>query len=710
MKLYLDTESIGLMGPVKLIQYSVDQGPIQFIRLPRYWQSDPAAVKQVWGLVDMLNNPDTELIGFNLSFDLFKLYQTIHSINEPEDSPNRWVQPFRCRSIDLYNHAVRFGPFAPWAFSRKTGRRVVVIRKLPKECLHTVVVEVEKLLNKRLPAGVKVNRSHHVVPKRKDLVTVSWVASASNGLKPLGTYYGYKTEHKLVDCWPLPKGEKQHLPYSEEQHDELHTQCDSILYDHTNPFYEYAKADIELLWVVERGLGYSREDHNDAATAAIAYTRYYGFPLRREVLLRTAESYKAKVRESETVLAGTNLRSSKQRLAKLREYEPWISSSSKTVLREIAKEESTVGRVARMMLEYGANKQRLDQVEKLLECRTGRAHPNLRPLGTATHRMSGTAGLNWQGIAPAEGGVGIRAALETPAGGDFSNFEIAIAASAWGDKQLLKDLSDGVDIHLIVAVSTHPDLKGIITYEEALKAKNDHNHRSHDLVKRTRTDTKRVVFGILYGAAAPKIAEVLGVDETTAQGVIDGFFQRYSGAGDFRKREERRFLTADLDKWKSDSVSLMARDAEDILGSKRHFDFEADVAATLWSMGMRSDMVLPTGTIIRQELKGAQSLSGAVRSALLGAALSIQQTVCRAAINTPIQMSGANLTKLLGQMLWDELRVPYLNIHDELIFAQHPNFNYKRIQEIVSRFEAQYKTKVTHLKFELKETQTWSDK
>lgn len=471
MNLYLDTETVGLNGPCKLIQYSRGTSrTVQMIKLPRCGGGE-YTVERFAELYDLLQLPTTTLIGYNIGFDLYHLYRTAHSFlfNKDETSFERPVPAFKCKVLDLYMHALRFGPFAPWAFSKKTGRRIVVMRRVPVLAKDAVTKLVESQLAERLPSGVKISRSEHVVKGTKELITLSWVASASLGLKALAEHFGADKVQHIQDVWPLPNKdeEKLWLPYSadyDKVYRDVEVACDKVLsgYDpRSDNFFKYAEDDIRYLWRCEEGLKFPQPDHHDAAVEYIAYTRYHGFPLDREVLQRTHDVYAQRVKDAETLLAGVNLRSSKQRLAKLQQYESWIANSSKKTLKVLARDENTdLGKVAATMLGYGAAKQRLDQVNKLLECKTGRAHFDLKPIGTSTQRMAGTAGFNAQGIAQAEivngKPIGIRAALLSPFGGDMFSFELAIAASAWNDSQMLSDLGDGTDIHLATACEVHP--------------------------------------------------------------------------------------------------------------------------------------------------------------------------------------------------------------------------------------------------------------
>lgn len=738
MKLYIDTETVGLNGPCKLIQFSIDRGPVQFIPLFEGWQNGDTWA-DVADLLKLLYKPEVTVVGFNLSFDLYHLYRVLHTWNmRPLDSEDRPVKPFLSKTCDLYTHVVQRGPFAPWAFSKKNGRKVVAVRKIPKVAAEPVAEYVEKLISQQVPAGVKIVRSTSAVKGRKDLVTLSWTAAASLSLKAHADHYNGGKATKIEEVWPLPPREieKTWLPYYEESdYGPYVLACDAVLRDAfpddwdrlADPnkdrsrgalFKNYAEDDIKYLWLVEDRLGVHGSDEiHSSNVAAVAYTRYYGFPVDLAALARTRDAYSARVVGAETLLNGVNLRSSKERLQRLRDFDPIIGSSSKATTTALAKEDTPVGRCAKAMREFGYYKQRLDQVNKVLESRTGRWHPDLRVMGTSTGRAAGTAGFNAQGIAQAEDGLGLRTAILTPWGGDFASFEIAIAASAWKDEQLLADLDAGTDVHLVTAITIHPDLVPLkLSYEEALRAKEDKIHPHYQIVKRCRTEIKRVVFGILYGAGAPKVGDVLAVDHDEAAKVIDKFFTRYAGAGRFRASEERRFCTADTESWSPSSVARMGIEASDMTGSyKRSFRFEAEVADLLWrSARLPAELSekIPEGTVIRSPEKGMQTVHGAVRSAFMGAAIGIQRAVARAAINMPIQATGAVLTKQLLAELWEKYHIPMLNVHDELIAAGHPNFHTFEtdVGKSVKEFIENKKALVKHIGFDAKRTKCWADK
>jgi DNA polymerase I-like protein with 3'-5' exonuclease and polymerase domains len=724
-RLYLDCETVGLNGPAKLIQFSVDRGPIQFVKLFRGWPVDSRTMVELVRLSQLLDDPDTLVVGFNLSFDLYHLYRVFHEAYGLDGtSADRPVQPFLARALDLYTHAVTHGPFAPWAFTKSAGKRVAVVRRIPAVAKEHVAKAVEDELARRLPAGVAVKRSEHRVTGSRELVTLSWITAAPLTLKAHARHYGAQTQ-AIEDVWPLPRREDERpwLPYAadyEHTYKLIEDQCEAIMAGTgpaTDAFYRYAADDIRFLWLVEDGLGCPAPTHHDASVEIVAYTRYYGFPLDRDVLLKTQAEYKRNVDDAERQLAGINLRSSVQKLAALKKFEPWLTACNKNVLTALVRDGSTqAAPLARAMLQYGKSKQRLDQVNKLLESATGRAHPSLRAMGTATGRMAGADGLNFQGIAPAvklaDGSrIGIRAAIKSVLGGDFSAFEVAIAASAWHDTQLLADLDAGVDVHLMTAVTVHPDVVKLgLTYDDAVKVRKDKAHPHHDLLERARNDCKRIVFGLIYGCGPEKVEEVLGLPPGRGQEILDRFFGRYQGLGAFRAREERRFQTADTERWTAGSVADMAREAQDLLGFKRRFHFECDLADAFWQLGHTGVKTGLAGTVTRNQEKGPQTIDNAIRSALLGAALAIQAAVCRQAINMPVQATGANLNKLLAERIWRRLHCPMLNVHDEQQFPAHANLNVDRVFAVVREFEAEYRSKVKHIAFDLKRIECWADK
>lgn len=709
-----DTETAGLNGPVKLIQYNINGGKVHFIPLLTGWQYSKSTTQKVREFYNEFYNPSTTVCGWNTGFDLYHGYRTLHSIENRLDSAVRPVRPFLCNVVDYYLHALRTGPLAPYAWVRaKPGKTkakpVAKISRVPTDVVEAVAFKVEERLKALLPSIASPRRHYHEVKGRTDLTTISFDIDMPFGLKAHAEYWGAEVI-KIKDVWPLlnRKLEKPWLPYyDEEVYEAVNRQCDEVLNDPTSEFWTYAKNDIEYLDLAKEKLGNPSPDHHDAATSYISYTRYHGFELDREVLIKTKAAYEGKMTAAVQQLGNINIKSSKQRLALLKQHLPFVASSGRKVIEALSTNDNAQLRtVCRAMLDYGMHKQRLDQVIKLLDCRTGRAHPELNPFGTATSRMAGSAGFNWQGVAPAKEGVGVRAALQAKAVGDFNSFEVCIAAAAWNDQQLLRDLTNGVDVHLLAASNLHPQWPKDVTYEQAKTHIADQTG-PWKLLKKCRQEAKSgLVFGPMYGAGGPKVEEVFNLPAGEGDKKLLAFFTRYQGLKAFRERQLSSFCTADTAKWSRNSIDRMQETAKDLTGDQRNWTFEKQLAKVFWELGTDGIQNLPMTPIVRQEKKGQQTVAQAVRSALLGAAIAIQQAVYRQGCNTPIQMTGANVCKMLGELLWNMFHIPLLNIHDEYVMGDYS----PEIQKAVDDFVSKHKAIIPHLGFDLKPTNKWSDK
>lgn len=100
---------------------------------------------------------------------------------------------------------------------------------------------------------------------------------------------------------------------------------------------------------------------------------------------------------------------------------------------------------------------------------------------------------------------------------DWKGAEIRVFTAYARDPQLEAAINAGLDVHSWFT----QEIFGIPYDEVEAKKETD------PVIKETRTTVKRVVFGILYGAMAKKIAETAGITEERAQEVIDKLFARF---------------------------------------------------------------------------------------------------------------------------------------------------------------------------------------
>ncbi|GAB5495808.1 MAG: DNA polymerase I [Phycisphaerales bacterium] len=150
---------------------------------------------------------------------------------------------------------------------------------------------------------------------------------------------------------------------------------------------------------------------------------------------------------------------------------------------------------------------------------TGRIHASFNQTVAATGRLS-SSDPNLQNI-PIRTDVGreIRKAFVAPKGSvlisaDYSQIELRLLAHLSQDKALIEAFREGQDIHRAVAAQIH----GVPL---------------DDVTKDQRSGAKMVNFGIVYGITPFGLARRLGVSNTEATEIIDGYKKRFPGITTF---------------------------------------------------------------------------------------------------------------------------------------------------------------------------------
>lgn len=124
---------------------------------------------------------------------------------------------------------------------------------------------------------------------------------------------------------------------------------------------------------------------------------------------------------------------------------------------------------------------------------------------------------------------------------DIKAAEIRVLSMYANDKTLINAINDGFDIHTVILTHIkHPHIPVNLSDEKfyaKYKIYADLKDEGDKEINKFRTDVKRTVFGTLYGARAPKIAEQLG-DESPegvafAQKIINAIFKTFPGVEDY---------------------------------------------------------------------------------------------------------------------------------------------------------------------------------
>lgn len=156
---------------------------------------------------------------------------------------------------------------------------------------------------------------------------------------------------------------------------------------------------------------------------------------------------------------------------------------------------------------------------------------------------------------------------------------------------------------------------------------------------------------------------------------------------------------------------------ESMLGFRRYFTLENKICRALFALAEN-----PPDTWRKMKIKVVrrdreQTVSGAVQSALFGAAFGIQSACMRAACNHRIQSTGAQITKHLQRRIWNlqpygisEWVVQVYNGHDEIMATHHPDLA-EMIAQTVKATITGFQTKIPLLKMEWKSNlSTWAEK
>lgn len=232
-------------------------------------------------------------------------------------------------------------------------------------------------------------------------------------------------------------------------------------------------------------------------------------------------------------------------------------------------------------------------------------HTDFKQTGTSSGRLS-SANPNMQNI-PVQGewAEKIRKSFVVRKGYkflgmDYSQIELRVLADMSGDDLLIEDFQNDVDIHKATA-------------SRILKKEVE------EITKKERSLGKTVNFGILFGQTAFGLANMLGIDNDTAAGYIQSYFQHYVGVEECMRSLEK-------EAYKLGYVQTM-------------------FGTTRWIKGIRSRNI--------RLMRAAQ----------------------REAVNMPIQGGEADIMKLamikLDEMIEREFEDDafiLLQIHDELIF------------------------------------------
>lgn len=683
---YLDSETISFTGPPVLIQYA--WGNKGKIVLHDVFDKP---VKETLELIQQFSDPYTCVKAFNITFDWYqmvKTYNTFSRVSNKSEPPNQeeifyiegsYPQDYCLKpgySLDFMLYCQR----GPYQYLQE--RKKVYVRKVHNSIAQEVAAHLDKVTS--LPKGM--NHEWKIFP-------IEGTAFSDIVLR-------FKPKYNLetIGQDALGRGKAPSyfhlLPKFDEIKHHVWTPWIEVA-DTWKEFWrtnenarEYARRDVEILQELDRHFQFPSPNHyNDKLSILVANSRWKGFSVDKDAALK-------KINELEKVCDGfpVNLNSP-----------PQVGDYIRKQLSPI--EAATIKKLDAKAIE-GLAKKGLKPAIEVVNARKANwtigyinklkhpsihgarwaAHPDFMVTGTLSDRMSGVGGYNQHGAPKTIRDIyDLAYEGEVLSGGDFDGFEVTIASAVYNDPLMIEELKSGKSIHASYGASMYD-----LSYADMMKTKKvcykcDGTGQNEDLgdcdvcLGRGEADlytkAKSGFFGLIYGAQAKKEAETLGISLEKAEAGIQAFSEKYPGVGRHREKIFNKFCSMRQPTPNGKVIwHEPAEFVESLYGFKRYFTYENYITKLLFDLGENcpSSWSRYKNNIERRQGR-IQTVFGAVKSALFGAAFSVQASNLRAAGNHEIQSTGATVTKLVQCRIWDHqpkgihswVTRP-LNIHDEL--------------------------------------------
>ena len=368
-----------------------------------------------------------------------------------------------------------------------------------------------------------------------------------------------------------------------------------------------------------------------------------------------------------------------------------------------------VARRVKVVLDAKAAAKEVELYTKLL--RAGKFHASFIVIGAKSSRMSGTDNLNAQGIKNTDE---VREQFPLAVSGmvlgigDFDSFEVGLADAVYADPEMRKDLESGKKIHGIFGALLHPGM----SYEDILAtAKTE-----HDLYK----SGKQGFFAtILYFGDENTLLNKQGIPREVGQKAISSFLNRYKKIKEGRDNIEREYgVLRQPGGLGTKVVWQEPKDyVESFLGFRRYYTLENKICKALYGLAQKPPKEWRDCAIKVMRRQKVQTASGAVASALYGAAFQISAATVRSVGNHLIQSPGAEITKSVEADVWElqpvgihPWRVLPMQVHDEIIAVSLPELS-GEVKEIIDTSVAHFREKVPMLKMDWKEhANNWAEK
>ena len=716
----LDTETCGLHSAAVLLQYAEDNGEI---KLYNFWKNP---IGETLSLIEWICSQD--ICGFNLTFDwyhLVKIYNLFAAFGDLDAIPEDYIDDIHnlqkvardglClkpkRACDLMLHA-RKGPY-----QSTMDRKPIIIKRVPTKLAWQLAKELEQRVKLKDIYFARRADKHSDRWKVEDTDDINFKNivlrfNASAALKVLAADALGEDPSKIL-LFADVEVPKQFWP-EEFGFSPTHGNWNKVIsyhishWEHNQLARKYAAKDIELTRKLWEFFGCPEPGDNDSELACMAAAvRWKGFKVD---IPKLKELKKEAIKKIEKVPIDHH--------AVKRWIYPDLSnderlllggSTKKTNLELIATWNDHPAQIkAQQVLEARRYGKKNELYDKLIFAE--RFHVSVKIIGALSGRMSGSDGLNAQGI---DHTIEVRQCFPLAqdgyvlCGGDFESFEVTIAEANYNDPRLRKDLLSGKKVHCIMGMMLYPGT----TYDDITNSKG---------TKKDMYDAgKKGFFLVMYGGNAFTITDRLGVETSIAEKAFESLYLKYPNIRKEQKKVEEAFGSmrqpGGLGRkviWNEPQEYI-----ESMLGFRRYFTLENQIAKTLFDLAESppEEWLALADKIVRRDRE--QLVGNAVRSALFGAAFGMQSKNIRAANNHRIQSTGAGITKHLQRRLWDlqpcgvhEYKIMPFNVHDEVLAPMKREIM-PLARQVVHETVEHYRSVIPLIGMEWKEDlASWADK
>lgn len=378
---------------------------------------------------------------------------------------------------------------------------------------------------------------------------------------------------------------------------------------------------------------------------------------------------------------------------------------------------------AQEVLDARASTKEVEIFDKLIHA--GRFHASFKVIGALSSRMSGTDGLNAQGIKKTKE---VRSCFPLAwddmilCGGDFAGFEVTIAVAVYNDENLRKMLltceqcggaaSFDREKNDFICEKCSGNKQKKIHALFGLHCFPEHTYESLKATSGTKDDkytrAKSGVFALMYGGTEFTLADRLGVPVEIGLKALASFHREFPGVRRFQQDIFNSFCSMRQPNGLGSKVEWHepADYRETMFGFRRYFTLENQICHALFTLANKPPASWRDVKIKVLRRDRVQSASGAVQSSLYGAAFQIQAGNMRAAANHDIQSAGATITKAVQRRVWDlqpsgigEWLVQPMNIHDEILAPCKPYMT-ALVKKIVNNAVEEFREKIPLIKMD----------